>query len=70
MSYKVIDPRIRYPDLSMSDEEAKNIMEAERQIGGMLRSRFAVEVALMLERADDDEFDAICSILEESTHEN
>lgn len=64
MDHNIIDPRTRYPDLSMSDTEARNIMEAERHIGRMLRSKAAIEAALVIERADEVEFSKISRMVE------
>lgn len=58
-----LDPRQRHPQVSMTDAEAQFIMDFEQEANRMLPSKTAVEVALMLMRATDEERDIICEYL-------
>ena len=61
----ITDPRQRFPDLSMTEEEAQAIMQCETECGFQFSSRQAVRIALSLERAkDEDELNAMIRLLE------
>lgn len=58
-----IDPRQRYPELSMTEEEAQCIMQFEKQRGQMFSCVAAVKAALTIERATPEEFQCYCDYL-------
>ena len=61
---KITDPRTRFPDLPMTEEEAQRIMRVEKKEGLTLQSRPGHELALKILRADDEELVQIISYLE------
>lgn len=48
---KTVDPRLRFPDIPMTEREAQTIMQYEAETGFPFRSRTAIDVALRIERA-------------------
>ena len=65
MRNKLIDPRKRFPDLPMTEEEAQTIMRCETECGFQFSCRQGVRIVLSLERAkDEDELNAMIRILE------
>lgn len=60
----VIDPRERFPNLSMTEEEAQTIMRVETENGFMLDTARGCAVALRILRADDAELEEIIQCME------
>lgn len=71
---KSIDPRTRFPDIPMTEEEAQTIMQHEAETGFPFRSRTAITVALRIERATPEEreeiFEAVDKAVEARKHED
>lgn len=62
---KSLDPRRRFPDVTMTDNEAQRIMLLEKACG-RLHSRAAMTVALELLRATPERFNIIVECLRNS----
>ena len=57
---EAVDPRKRFPDLSMTEEEAREIMELEESTGRPLRNTTVASIVLLMLRAKDEaEIDSI-----------
>lgn len=57
------DPRQRHPEVPMTEEEAQYIMYFERETNHTLSCKTAVEAALKILRATDEERRIICTCL-------
>lgn len=64
MANKLVDPRQRFPDLPMTEEEAQTIMRVETENGFMLDTARGCALALMVLRADDAELEEIIQCME------
>lgn len=58
------DPRQRFPNLSMTEEEAHAIMRVEQSSGIMLETENRCARALVILRADDEELEEITQYME------
>lgn len=65
MSTDIVDPRQRFSDISMTEEEANEFMRLEAEIGRPVRkAAMAHFVSVMLRVEDEAELDKIIAFLE------
>ena len=65
MSTDIVDPRQRFPDISMTEEEANEFMRLEAETGRPVRKAAMAHLVLVMLRVEDEaELDKIIAFLE------